>query len=276
MNIGILQSAGIAGTIIDVALNHPEQQEVFTPVIYSKENGNDKNVSSDLKFGNISAVVVAPGSATEFNFPGSMTIYADDNIRVSSVFEGIGVPEDASAEVVAERVQKAWRSLQRDFLCSTPRIALLTTGDYPANELLHTIVSDQTQLGVGIFGPYVLDEFVDQQLYQHFDLMLTLDDAMARTVLDAVSMPTRTRLLAGLPIIMALTDYGAESIPADAETADLGQPALALRQAVYTVIAVCRNRIAYDEAHRDPLPKIYHERKDDSEKIRFAVKKPIA
>ena len=58
----------MAGRIIETALSHPEHTDVFKPVIYSKENQNDKNVSSDLKFGNIEAVIVAPGSATEFKF----------------------------------------------------------------------------------------------------------------------------------------------------------------------------------------------------------------
>ena len=85
INIGILQSAGIAGRIIETALNNPEITDVFTPVIYSKENQNDKNVGSDLKFGNIAAVVVAPGSTTEFSFPGAMMVYAEGSLRFASV-----------------------------------------------------------------------------------------------------------------------------------------------------------------------------------------------
>ena len=85
VNIGILQSAGIAGRIIETALNNPEITDVFTPVIYSKENQNDKNVGADLKFGNIAAVVVAPGSTTEFSFPGAMIVYADQGRRIAGI-----------------------------------------------------------------------------------------------------------------------------------------------------------------------------------------------
>lgn len=49
MNIGILQSAGIAGTVIECALSTPDNDDVFTATIYSKDNGNDKNVGADLK-----------------------------------------------------------------------------------------------------------------------------------------------------------------------------------------------------------------------------------
>lgn len=272
MNIGILQSAGVAGNIIDVALNHPEHQEVFTPVIYSKENNNDKNVSSDLKFGNIKAVVVAPGSATEFNFPGTMTVYVDEHLRLATVLEGKGA-DDLTSEVLAERIQKAWTTLRRDFLCGAPRVALLTASAEPTEQeeqMLKPAVTELAAQGVGVFGPYAIDTYLDDQLYQHFDMTLVIDDAQAQQVLNTVTEQTRTKLLAGLPMVMATTDYSAAF---DFDTVELNEPAQALRQAIYTVMQVCRNRAAYDEAHANPLPKIYHERKDDSEKVRFAVKK---
>lgn len=268
MNIGILQSAGIAGDIIDAALNHPEQQEVFTPVIYSKENNNDKNVSSDLKFGNIKAVVVAPGSATEFKFPGTMTVFVDEHIRVATVFEGTEVALEG--EALSERIRKAWMSLRRDFLCSMPRIALLGIGDEENEQVLKPLVEELSAEGVGVFGPYNAEEFIEHQHYQHFDIVLAIDDAQTQQVLNAVTEQTRTKLLAGLPMVMATTDYSAAY---EFDAVDLEEPALALRKAVYTVMEVCRNRMAYDDAHHNPLPKIYHERKDDSEKVRFAVKK---
>ena len=34
-----------------------------------------------------------------------------------------------------------------------------------------------------------------------------------------------------------------------------------------------RNRRAYDEPLANPLPKLYHEKKDDSEKVRFSIPK---
>lgn len=81
---------------------------------------------------------------------------------------------------------------------------------------------------------------------------------------------SRTKLLIGIPMVMASTEYGATH---DFDASGIVQPAYALRKAVYTVIDVVRCREAYDEGHHDPLPKIYHERRDDSEKVRFAVRK---
>lgn len=269
MNIGILQSAGIAGNIIDMALNHPEQQEVFTPVIYSKENGNDKNVSSDLKFGNIQAIVVAPGSATEFNFPGTMTIYADGNMRVATVMEG-ATTEALTIETLVERTGKAWMALKRDCLCSSPRIALISLGDERDEELLKPAVDYMATQGTGVFGPYNIDDIVNQQLWHNFDMVLCIEEAQTRNVLDALTDQNRIKCLAGLPMVMITTDYSGAF---DFDSIDIAEPAQALRQAIYAAMDICRNRAAYDEAHYNPLPKIYHERKDDSEKVRFAVKK---
>ena len=42
-----------------------------------------------------------------------------------------------------------------------------------------------------------------------------------------------------------------------------------LRQAVYTAIDVFRNRQRYDEAYARPLRKQYHERRDDSDKLKL-------
>ena len=46
-----------------------------------------------------------------------------------------------------------------------------------------------------------------------------------------------------------------------------------MRHAIYTVIDVFRNRDIYDEPMANPLQKLYHEKKDDSEKVRFTIPK---
>lgn len=274
MKIGILQSAGIAGQIIDVAFSHPEHGDVFTPVIYSKEKQNERNVSSDLKFGNISAVVVAPGSSSELKFNGAMTVHVDEHIRVASVMEGM---TDAALDHdrLVERIMKAWNSLSRDFNVSSPRLALLSSGSSDTDEhLLKPVIEELRAEGVFLFGPYDVEAFLTESMHQHFDLTLTVTDEQAQRLLGDIADDTHTRFLTGLPIVVALTEYSSSF---DFDTDDLELPAHALRQAIYTVMEVCRNRIHFEEAHENPLPKLYHERRDDSDKARFTVlKKDVA
>lgn len=278
MNIGILQSAGIAGRIIEVALNHPEHTDVFTPVIYSKENQNDKNVGSDLKFGNIQAVVVAPGSSTEFKFEGSVVIYIDDRLRLATAVPGksIGeVPAALTKEVLTDCLRKCWMSLKRDFGLTMPRISIVAlndTIDEAEKDIIAPAVAEATAEGIGVFGPYVLDDYLEENKFQHFDMTVVISDEQAQKMLGMVSSDLRTRFIAGIPMVMAQTDYSAAY---EFDEADLEEPAQALRDAVYNVMDISRNRKVYDEAHKNPLPKLYHERRDDSEKVRFAVKKAV-
>ena len=45
------------------------------------------------------------------------------------------------------------------------------------------------------------------------------------------------------------------------------------RHAVYLAIDVFRHRVEYDEPLAQPLEKLYHEKRDDSEKTRFNIPK---
>ncbi|MCM1079381.1 MAG: 4-hydroxythreonine-4-phosphate dehydrogenase PdxA [Bacteroidales bacterium] len=278
MNIGILQSAGIAGNIIETALSTPEQDEVFTPIIYSKENGNDKNVGSDIKFGNIAGIVIAPGSATEFKFDGAMTLYVSPNFRLATIFPDITQQEETGntdINVITEHIRKVWMSLKRDFLISVPRIALIAPDEIKETETeeLKSIVAGLAEQGIGVFGPYSKDNHIAQQQFLHFDATIAIYEGQAREMLNTVTEETRTKLLIGIPMAMASTEYDAAYA---FDEGDLTEPALALRQAIYTIIDVVRCRTEYDEGHHDPLPKLYHERRDDSEKARFAVRKQQA
>lgn len=264
VKIGILQSAGIAGRIIETVLNNPEITDVFTPVIYSKENQNDKNVGSDLKFGNIAAVVVAPGSTTEFSFPGAMTIYADRRKRVAGI-----TLEQLSADGGAEAVRQAWQTVRRDFLVSMPRLAVVVSDEESAVKCRQT-VKELTEQGVYVFGPYYADEYIEENHAQHFDMTLAVGETVLQNMLDALTSPVRSRYIAGMPMIMTRTDY---PVNYEFDEAALSEPVHALRQAIYLAIDISSNRAAYDEAHENPLPKLYHERRDDSEKVRFAIPK---
>lgn len=276
MTIGILQSAGIAGHIIETALNHPEHIDLFTPVIYSKENQNDKNVSSDLKFGNIQAVVVAPGSATEFAFPGAMTVSVSGDLRLASVMpdaDSDQLNSELTADILTDRIRKAWDVVRRDMQVSLPRIAIITDDDL-AQETVEQVISPVIstlfeQENVLVFGPYTVSQYISGNMRQHFDMALTPTDRTTRHILETLT-DSHSRYLASLPMIMALTHYTPASELTDDDVADAAQ---SLRDAINLAITVSHNRADYDEAHKNPLPKLYHERRDDSEKVRFAVPK---
>ena len=46
-----------------------------------------------------------------------------------------------------------------------------------------------------------------------------------------------------------------------------------MRNAIYMAIDIARNRASYDEPLKNPLKKLYHEKRDESEKVRFNIPK---
>ena len=44
-----------------------------------------------------------------------------------------------------------------------------------------------------------------------------------------------------------------------------------MRHAIFEAIDIFRNRQNYDAPMGNPLPKLYHEKRDDSEKVRFNI-----
>ena len=75
--------------------------------------------------------------------------------------------------------------------------------------------------------------------------------------------------LAGLPIIC--------TAPCDGPSFDIAGKGVAdemsFRHAIYLAIDIFRNRQNYDEPLANPLKKLYHERRDESEKVRFFIPK---
>ena len=70
---------------------------------------------------------------------------------------------------------------------------------------------------------------------------------------------------AGLPIVRTSPDHGTAYDIAGKGKADEAS----MRQAIYTALDVFRNRQRYEEAHANPLRKQYHERRDDSDKLKL-------
>ena len=42
---------------------------------------------------------------------------------------------------------------------------------------------------------------------------------------------------------------------------------LSLNHAIFSAIDICKNRVFYDKAHENPLPKLYQDKREDTKKI---------
>ena len=80
-------------------------------------------------------------------------------------------------------------------------------------------------------------------------------------------MDNGVNITAGLPYVRTSPDHGTAFDIAGCNKASEAS----FRQAIYTAIDIPRNRKADDEARKNPLPKLYHERKEDGNRNRHVT-----
>ena len=85
--------------------------------------------------------------------------------------------------------------------------------------------------------------------------------------LTSISDDKGVRLTTGLPLVRTAPAHGTCFEQAGRCTME----AESMRHAIFMAIDIWRHRQQYDEPTGHPLPKLYHEKRDDSEKGRFNV-----
>jgi 4-hydroxythreonine-4-phosphate dehydrogenase len=194
-----------------------------------------------------------------------------DNIALKDVAKNI------TPEGIIEKVASFFTTLRRDMRISNPRIAILALNpndseDHPGEEETDAIIPAIQKLadvGVSVFGPYQVDDFFGTGEYEAFDGVLAMYHDQGVAPFKALSPENNVHYFGGLPLISTTPDVGPEYDIAGQGVADEAP----LRYAIYQAIDGFRNRNNYDEPLAHPLPKLYHERKDDSEKVRFSIPK---
>ena len=81
--------------------------------------------------------------------------------------------------------------------------------------------------------------------------------------MKALAMNDGVNFTAGLSIVRTSPAHGTAHDIAGKGVADENS----FRQAIYTAIDILRNREMYDNARRNPLRKMYFEKRDDSNRL---------
>lgn len=170
------------------------------------------------------------------------------------------------------------KALKRDFNVSAPRIAVLSLNPHAGDggvigteeeTVIKPAIEELSDAGIDVFGPFAADGFFGHGTYTAFDGVLAMYHDQGLAPFKTIVGDEGVNITAGLPIVRTSPDHGTAYEIAGKGVADEAS----FRQAVYDAIDIFRNRINYDEPLQDPLKKLYHERRDDSEKVRFAVPK---
>lgn len=211
----------------------------------------------------------------------ALMILMNETLRVALVTTHLPIKDISTAitkEAILEKATIFHQSLKRDFRISNPRIAVLSLNPHAGDngllgseeqEIIQPAIEELEKKGIQAFGPYAADGFFGSNAYYHFDGVLAMYHDQGLAPFKTIALESGVNFTAGLPIVRTSPDHGTAYDIAGQGIADENS----FRQAIYTAIDVFRNRTTYDEPLQNPLPKLFHEKRDDSEKVRFAIPK---
>ena len=236
-----------------------------------------QRAKGDLQKGLYDVLVLAPvkPNPNPAKEDKSLLVMLGDLVRIGLVTNHLpikDVPQALSVEKIAEKGQLFFKSLKRDFRISNPRLALLALNPQEGAEekdIIRPAIDAMEKEGIQAFGPFAADEFFGNHQYEYFDGVLAMYDDQGNVPFKTLSQEYGVKLKAGITAIITTPDHG----PAF----DIAGKGIAseqsLRHAIYTAIDMYRHRNDYDEPLAHPLPKLYHEKREDGEKVRFAIPK---
>lgn len=258
---------------------------------------------ADFKTGGYDVLVTAPINkndiqSDEFRFCGhteyiqdkvgdgkkALMILAGKSLRVALVTTHLPISQVAQAvskEAIVEKGKIFNEALLRDFNVSAPRIAVLALNPHAGDggvigseeeTIIKPAIAELAEQGIKVFGPFAADGFFGHGTYDAFDGVLAMYHDQGLAPFKTIVGDDGVNFTAGLPIVRTSPDHGTAYDIAGKGIADEAS----LRNAIYMAVDIARNRAHYDEPLANPLKKLYHERRDDSEKVRFAVPKPKA
>ena len=281
---------------IQVELGHPSQEAgaaalkaLDRAMTDFRSNLYDVLVTAPIN----KATIQSPG----FHFPGhteyietsvgdgqkALMILMNETLRVALVTTHLPVKEIAKAitkESIIEKATIFHQALKRDFRISNPRIAVLSLNPHAGDDgllgseekdIILPAIEELADKGIQAFGPYAADGFFGSGAYDHFDGVLAMYHDQGLAPFKTIALESGVNYTAGLPIVRTSPDHGTAYDIAGKGIADENS----MRQAIYTAIDVFRNRQFYDEPLKNPLPKLFHEKREDGEKARFARPKDI-
>lgn len=220
----------------------------------------------------VTAPVVPAGTAAREEK--ALTVMACERVRIGLATTHLPLKEVAQAVTVEKIVDKGrlfHASLRRDFRISNPRLAILALNSQMGTEeeqVIKPAVEELEKAGIQAFGPYLADAFFGEALYLDFDGVLAMYDDQGTVAFRSIAQEYGVKLKAGISAIVVTPDQGPSFDIAGKGIAD----AQSMRHAIYTAIDMYRHRAEYDEPMGNPLPKLYHEKREDGDKARFAVR----
>ena len=235
-----------------------------------------QRAKEDLKNGLYDVLVQAPVVSSHTPDPDdkSLLIMFANDIRIALATNHLPI-KDVAANItpdkLIEKCRLLYTSLKRDFRINYPRIAVLALNPQPGAEeenIIGPALKTVEEAGIQAYGPFTADDFFGNGLQNNFDGILAMYDDQGNVPFKTLATEYGVKMKAGFPFVITTPDHD----PCfDIAGKGIANPA-SLRHAIYAAIDIFRNRIHYDEPLANPLPKLYHEKREDGDKARFAIK----
>ena len=266
----------------------------------SKESGKAafdalEKAMTEYKEGKFDVLVTAPIhkqmiQSESFTFPGhteyieqsigegkALMILANDCLRVALATGHVPVSKIATTltqELIVEKLTIFNAALKSDFGINGPRIAVLALNPHAGDggvigteeeTIIAPAIKAAREQGIICFGPYPADGFMGSGAFNRFDGVLAMYHDQGLIPFKTLAMENGVNFTAGLPIIRTSPDHGTAFDIAGKNMAS----ADSFRQALYMAIDIYRNRQSDAEANKNPLRKLYFEKRDDSDKLKL-------
>ncbi len=248
----------------------------------SQEGGQAARLSldaalADIKNGQIDAIVTAPihkkaMQLAGFEFPGhteyfahafegreALMLMSSDSMRVA--LATVHVPINKVAPLITkERILSKLitfnESLQRDFGCQKPRIAVLGLNPHAGDDglmgseekdAITPAIDVAKRKGILAYGPFAADGFFGRNQQDKFDGILAMYHDQGLIPFKAFSNGTGVNCTTGLPMVRTSPDHGTGFDIVGKKIAD----ASSMRRAMYAAKDIFLAREDYDDMHAE-------------------------
>jgi len=223
---------------------------------------------NDLKNNLIDAIVTAPVNkhniqSQTFNFPGhteffsaqfkaqdTMMLMVSENLKVGFVTNHFPINEASkilSTELVLKKITILNNSLLKDFLCTHPKIAVLSLNPHAGDngllgkeeiEIIKPAINQAFEQNINAFGPFPADGFFASGQYKQFDAILAMYHDQGMIPFKLLAFDGGVNFTAGLPIVRTSPAHGTGY---DIAGKNIASPD-AMRNAIYLAVDILNNR----------------------------------
>lgn len=240
-----------------------------------------KAATDDLANGDIDVIITAPINKKniqnkEFQFNGhtefltklsnedeSLMLMCYNDLKVGLVTNHLSISEinkNINSDLILKKLILLNNSLIKDFKIMNPKIAVLGLNPHCGDDGLigqeeeeHIIpaINKAKKKNILIFGPFPADGLFGSSSYSSYDAILAMYHDQGLIPFKTIAQGRGVNFTAGLPIIRTSPDHGTAYDIAGKNKAS----ADSMRNAIYTVIDIYRNRKLYKEINSNTLQK---------------------